>query len=232
MSIYLIILLLSVGFVKNKRKYTDWWKRFWCQTACWILGIRLKLNFDKQSLPDHYLIVSNHASLMDPVITLAVLKGMPVAKAEIANYPIIGFAAKRTGIIWVERSKTKSRNAARKAVESALDNGQSVLVYPEGTISYSPTKLRNFKKGALDAAIRSNAPILFCAIYYKTPNAFWREENSLLKQFLKHFSTLSHEVHLHISMANQGGKAQLVSNNAKSWIEKELNSIADAAEKD
>ena len=167
---------------------------------------------------------------MDPVIALAVLKGMPVAKAEIAKYPLIGFAAKRTGIIWVERENIRSRSAAKNAVEQALNEGRSVLLYPEGTISYSPTKLRPFKKGSFYAALNANIPVLYCAIFYKTEHAYWKEENSLLKQFLIHFSTWHQIVHIHISKPHEVNNPKTAATKAQNWIQREINSIVEAAQ--
>lgn len=229
MTIYLVAYLLTLPFVSNEMEYANWWKKFWCRTACMILGIRLKVNFESKDLPESYLTISNHVSFMDPVVALAVVKGMPVAKAEIANYPIIGYAANKTGIIWVEREKMKSRSAAKAAIEEALNMGRSVLVYPEGTISFSPVHLRSFKKGVFHAASQAEAQIVNCAIFYDSPKAYWKSDNSMLFQFFEHFSAWKHDVHLHFSKPYTLSNATEGSKLAYNWIQKELKNILDAA---
>lgn len=229
MAIYLIIYLITLPFVKHEVEYANWWKKFWCRTACLILGIRLKVTFEAKELPETYLTVSNHVSFMDPVMALAVVKGMPVAKAEISKYPIIGYAANKTGIIWVEREKVKSRSAAKAAIEEALSKKKSVLVYPEGTISFSPTSLRTFKKGVFHAASQAEAKIVNCAIFYVSTKAYWKSENSMLFQFFEHFSTWKHDVYLHFSKPYTISNAEEGSKMAQIWIQKELNTILDAA---
>ena len=232
MAIYLLIYLFTVPFASDPLGYTDRWKRFWCRTACLILGIHLKVTNEGDKLPGTYLTVSNHISLMDPVVALTTLRGMPVAKAEISDYPLIGYAAKKTGIIWVEREELKSRTAAREAIRKGLEDGKSVLVYPEGTISYAPSKLRNFKKGAFDAAINAGVDIVFTAIYYDHPSAYWNSDRNLVQQYLKHFSALRHNVYLKISEPRHFSDAEQAAQTAQKWIQNALNEVSDAADQD
>lgn len=191
-------MLIFWPFGKDNISYTQKWQKLFCKTALVILGIKVRIHGSIPKLEKAYLTVSNHHSFIDPVVTLAFLKGMPVAKAEVSSYPLLHFGAKKTGIIYVDRATAESRSAARQAIEEGLKEGKSVLVYPEGTISHSPTELRHFKKGAFFAASAANAAIVPVALKYHSKNAFWQNDRGMLKQYFIQFSTPIQSVDMHI----------------------------------
>jgi 1-acyl-sn-glycerol-3-phosphate acyltransferase len=82
-----------------------------------------------------------------------------IVKKEFFRVPIMGSAMVACGFIAVDR---RDRDQAREAVEKgvqALQDGNSFLVYPEGTRS-SDGRLQNFKKGVFVMALKAGAPIV------------------------------------------------------------------------
>jgi 1-acyl-sn-glycerol-3-phosphate acyltransferase len=221
----LVIFLPTEPFMKSKSKYANGWRRAYCKMALWILGCTVQLTYETQSLPDHYLLVSNHTSFSDPLVTLAFLNGMPVAKAEIRRYPIIGYAALKTGIIYVKRDEKNSRANARKAVFEALQNGRSVLVYPEGTISPRPKHLHPFRTGVFHSAFQSDAPIIAMAIHYEYVDSFWSPNRNLLEHFVHQFGKWRQRVSIKVSSPIKQDTPRLTAERTQHWIQNKINNL-------
>ncbi len=109
------------------------------------------------------IMVGNHHSLTDPPIAAwatffrigRVVHVM--GKAEIANWPVLGFVAKRAGGVFVRRGEG-DRAAQRLSLE-LLAAGEPLLIFPEGTRSHERV-LREGKAGAALLAMRSGAPLI------------------------------------------------------------------------
>ena len=49
------------------------------------------------------ILVSNHLGYLDPIILASLVKCRPIAKASLTNWPGIGYALKRMGLLFYER---------------------------------------------------------------------------------------------------------------------------------
>ena len=199
----------------------------YCKAALFVLGCSVNLNIEDKSIPQPYLAVSNHISFSDPLVTLAYLDGMPIAKAEIRKYPIIGYAAHKTGIIYVKREEKSSRKKAREAVRNALKEKRSVLVYPEGTISHSPHSLRKFSKGVFYSAVENDAPIVSIALKYHSKKSWWEPERGLLKHFFIQFGVWRQEIEMSVSSPKWYADGQEAAINTRNWIQNRLKTNID-----
>lgn len=84
------------------------------------------------------LLVANHVSFMDPVVLLVLVHraGRPLrvlAVEEAFTRPLSGWWMRAGGHIPVPRGRAKL--SALRAAGAALDAGELVLIYPEGTIA-------------------------------------------------------------------------------------------------
>jgi 1-acyl-sn-glycerol-3-phosphate acyltransferase len=108
-----------------------------------------------------YVVVSNHASLLDPPALFAALPiGMTyVAKIELLAVPVFGAIIGRTGAVFVPRTDHDRSHQAMQLAAKRVREGQNVLVFAEGTRSRDG-RLQPFKKGAFVLAIAAGADIL------------------------------------------------------------------------
>lgn len=96
------------------------------------------------------ILLSNHQSLFDiPVLYAALdVQFRWMAKASLFKIPIVGWAMKWAGYIPVVRDDRKlALQSLFKAAEKIQD-GSSVIIFPEGTWGYPDGSMRPFKKGA------------------------------------------------------------------------------------
>ena len=105
------------------------------------------------------LWVSNHLSWLDPMIFLGLRAGGALAKAEVADYPMLGFGARRAGLRFVDRDSLFSRAAALKGLRRDLREGQAFLLFPEGTTTPGEG-LAPLREGGLRMAYRLGIKVL------------------------------------------------------------------------
>jgi 1-acyl-sn-glycerol-3-phosphate acyltransferase len=108
-----------------------------------------------------YVVTSNHQSHYDIYVLYGWL-GVDfkwVMKKELEKVPVLGFACKVLGHIYIDRSDTKKAVESINAAKTKIVNGTSVLFFPEGTRS-PDGEITPFKKGAFKFAIDLGIPIL------------------------------------------------------------------------
>lgn len=134
------------------------WSWVTCRLALCPVEVRGKEHLDKKQ---SYVFVSNHQGAFDIFLIYGFL-GVPVKwvmKAGIAKIPFVGAACRAAGFIFVD--STSSKTAARSVLdaERSLQNGASVIVFPEGSRTYDGKMIR-FKKGAYQMAVDQHLPIV------------------------------------------------------------------------
>ncbi|MGN6820362.1 MAG: lysophospholipid acyltransferase family protein [Sphingomonas sp.] len=131
-----IVLFVPLSALFGKRAliaYAQGWAAFhrWC--VRWLLGIRVRYEGPRPSGQVFY--AGKHQSLFEP-IELVLELGAPatIMRREFARIPIWGWAAKRYGVILVDRTASSAalRHLMREAA-AARESGRSVMIFPEGT---------------------------------------------------------------------------------------------------
>jgi 1-acyl-sn-glycerol-3-phosphate acyltransferase len=125
------------------------------------VGVRVKVIGAERVPPGTCLFVANHTSSADaPAVVNAIPRRIAILlKKSLFSYPIVGQAFQLARFIPVDRSKHDSAIASLEKAVEAMKEGQSFLIYPEGTRS-PDGRLQEFKKGAVVMAIKANVPIV------------------------------------------------------------------------
>ncbi len=84
-------------------------------------------------LPDHVLFVSNHESWLDILLLAGATGTAFVAKAEVAEWPVIGWLAGLNDSVFVAREERRGVRGQADALRNALAAGRPVALFPEGT---------------------------------------------------------------------------------------------------
>ncbi|HUH07570.1 MAG TPA: lysophospholipid acyltransferase family protein [Egibacteraceae bacterium] len=113
------------------------------------------------------LLSCNHISFLDPIQlgVAAYDRGRCVrylGKRELWDQRVLGFFARRTRQIPVDRTRTPG--AALAGGVRALKDGEVVGVFPEGTIS-TTFSLRKAKLGTARMALATGVPLIPCAVW-------------------------------------------------------------------
>jgi 1-acyl-sn-glycerol-3-phosphate acyltransferase len=157
--------------VAKPRKLTQ--RRGWAMSICVaILRPLLMLLTKRRWLDGHKLpatggcvVVGNHISYADPLTFAHFVYDngrLPrfLAKSEVFDIPVVGAIVRSAGQIPVYRRSTDASRAFRAAVE-AVQHGECVIVYPEGTITRQPELWpMTGKTGAARIALATEAPVV------------------------------------------------------------------------
>ncbi len=116
---------------------------------CTQLGVEIRM---KGEIPKEgaMLAVSNHLGLLDPFLLSSQMPVAFAAKAEIAEWPIVGWVCKLVGVIFVKRERRMQTGMFVDQVQARIREGIRVLVFPEGTTS-NGEEILPFKTGAFAA---------------------------------------------------------------------------------
>lgn len=112
-----------------------------------------------------YIYVCNHSSYLDAVAVVIAIPGSfkPLGKIEMAKLPIFGLIYKRA-VVLIDRKSQESRARSVEELKGGLSKGQSILIFPEGTINSSSNTLAEFYDGAFRLAIETQTPLAPFAI--------------------------------------------------------------------
>lgn len=139
----------------------------WFRSLCRFLGVSTPL---LSVAARGGLWVANHASWLDVVVLGAQAPLTFVAKSEIAVWPVIGFLARRTGVLFVERDRPSRSGGTVDAMAERLRRGQTLLLFPEGTTTRG-AQVAKFHSTLFQAALDASVSVQPVAISYAGPGA-------------------------------------------------------------
>ena len=135
---------------------------------CWAWGFSIvsffwirtrNKNIINQNIPHIY--IGNHGSYLDAIaVCISVPQHFsPLGKIEMTKVPIFGLIYKRI-VVMIDRSSKESREQSVNALKKDIREGQSILIFPEGTMNKSEKPLSEFYDGAFRIAIETQTPLM------------------------------------------------------------------------
>ena len=172
MLLHLGIAMLIAGLVfprvgsVTRTRLTRWW-------AARLLRI-LHISLEVQGArPDwrqpNLVIAANHVSWVDIYVINAVRPVRFVAKAEIRDWPLVGWLCDKVGTIFIMRARRSHTAKINQVIHDVLAAGDCVGLFPEGTTSRGD-KLRKFHSSLFEPAVVNQALIAPAAIRYRYPD--------------------------------------------------------------
>ncbi|WP_276366572.1 lysophospholipid acyltransferase family protein [Chryseolinea sp. H1M3-3] len=136
--------------------------RWWARLMFTFIFIPFQTEYRSKLDPKRqYIFCPNHFSYLDiPALGLSSHNTIFVGKSEMAKVPLFGFMYGKLHIT-VDRTKLKSRYASLEKSFHAIDQGKSLVIYPEGGIvTEKEPVLSKFKDGAFRVAIEKQIAIV------------------------------------------------------------------------
>ena len=135
--------------------------RAWAKGVLAATGVRVRIhNIERSGDGNPHIFLANHVSWYDiPALGSFLPRAKFVAKAELFKMPVLGGAMRAVGMVPIERQNRKAAFGAYDEAARRIREGNSVIVFPEGTRGYD-YPLRPFKKGPFVLAIDAGAPIV------------------------------------------------------------------------
>jgi 1-acyl-sn-glycerol-3-phosphate acyltransferase len=135
---------------------------FWASLYTWLNPVwRVTVEGrDKIKAGVTYVMVANHQSLLDILVLFRLFTHFKwVSKIENFRVPAVGWNMSLNRYIKLRRGDKDSIDQMMKACEATLGEGNSIMMFPEGTRSMDG-RLKSFKHGAFTLAKKAQVPIL------------------------------------------------------------------------
>ncbi len=159
----LLLVTLLLGLIDRSGRAAWQVTRVWAWLTLYTSGMAglSSRGFEKLANLKSAIIMSNHESLLDPVLVMALSK-TPVrflARRELFYLPLFGWAMWANGHLAVNRGESADALFCLRRARAALSRGSLLCVYPEGRRS-SGADLLPFKKGGFLLALQTGVPIV------------------------------------------------------------------------
>lgn len=173
-SIFAITLSLFLKAITGKKKLPlKMARNFWSPVIIWASGAKVQvIGAENVNPTDAYLVVSNHQSFLDIAL---LFNSIPVnlhflGKEELKKMPFIGWFMQSMGMVFVNRKDRRKSLLSLRDAGNLIQQGKSVMIFPEGTRSKTG-EIRIFKKGGFFIAQHVNAKLL--PVYIEGANKVW-----------------------------------------------------------
>lgn len=157
---------IGAFFIPNKIFWRQVIFRAWARAFVRISKMKIEVVGKPPSPP--YFLVCNHLSYTDVPALRAILNGVFVAKGEIEGWFLAGKIVRDMGTIFINRSNRRDIPRAGAEIVKRLEQGEGVTVFPEGTSTKGEIVLP-FNSSFLEFAAKSDLPVSYASITYKTP---------------------------------------------------------------
>lgn len=212
------IIFSSLIMGKNIRRSMRIRQR-WSRHLLSAIGVRVQMSGTPPDFP--CILMSNHRSYLDPAVIVHDSLVYGVSKAEVSKWPIIGFGAKVSGVLFLKRESVESRKKTLQGIAEKLQEGFPVLLFPEGTTHSEPTT-SSFKPGGFKLAASEGFPIVPVAIDYASTADHWIGKDTFLPHFIRRFGERELLVKVSYGEAIWSDDPLVLLNDAKIWIDAEL----------
>ena len=150
----LIVLLRFPAYDTARRtERIEWWSR----KTLRLMGIGLQV--EGKPAAGGALLVANHISWLDITALHSVCpQSRFVSKADVKHWPLLSRLADASNTLYLERERKRDALRVVHQMAGALQNGDLIAVFPEGTTSDGRVLLP-FHANLLQAAIVTGAPV-------------------------------------------------------------------------
>ena len=160
--VFSVLTIVVCVFDKSGRLAHAWCARNWARSLLFMVGVKRRVKGIEHLDPHRaYVLTANHLSLFDILVVLAEI---PVqfrwmAKKEVFRIPVMGWAMARVGYVSIDRENKEKAWAHLYQAKEKLDEGYSLMFFPEGTRS-PDGELKQFKSGAFVLALHAGVPVV------------------------------------------------------------------------
>lgn len=154
LALMLLFRLMERPVFGASRPITPWITVFVCRAALLLIGLRV--DHCSKVMPVAGVLVSNHTSWLDIFVLNAAAPLYFVSKSEVAGWPGIGWLARATGTIFIDRNPRHAR-LQRDVLTKRLLLRHRLLFFPEGT-STDGQRVLPFKSTLFSAICATELP--------------------------------------------------------------------------
>lgn len=115
------------------------------------------------------LVVSNHISVFEIAMFPVAFGGSMIAKKEVASWPIVGWVAKKFGVVFVDRNPSTAATALSTVQKTLSTIKYPLFVFPEGTTT-NGAYVKPFKSALFNVIEGTDIPVQPVVVNYRFRN--------------------------------------------------------------
>ncbi len=180
--------------------------RFWSRLMLALVGVKLRVR--GTPIRKGGILVSNHASWIDILALRSVTRINFVSKAEVRNWPGVGFVATICETVFIERKRTEAKRQQRDLLER-IERDELLCIFAEGT-STDGLRVLPFKSALMSVlfieGVHEHALVQPVSLVYR-PNP----KQDLPRNFYGWWGTMAFEGHIwEVAQRSRGGTVEVV----------------------
>ena len=128
------------------------------------------------------LVVSNHISVFEIAMFPVAFGGSLIAKKEVASWPIVGWVAKKFGVVFVDRNPSTAATALNTVQKTLSTIKYPLFVFPEGTTT-NGAYVKQFKSALFNVIEGTGIPVQPVVVNYRFRNGDVISEEDMANHF-------------------------------------------------
>ena len=129
----------------------------WSQQLLARMGVHLRV-VGQPPVTGPVMLVANHISWLDIPVMHAARHCRFVSKSDVKGWPLVGTLATAAGTLYIERSSRRDALRMVQTMQEALERGEVLAVFPEGTTG-DGREMLPFHANLIEAAVAAQAPV-------------------------------------------------------------------------
>ena len=199
----LYMLFVVVERILPRLQVTAILANLWGRLGLFVTGIKLEVV--GKHMKHGGALVANHASWLDIFTFHSAARISFVSKAEVNKWPVIGFMARVTGTLFIERRPSLAKEHQLALVER-LDRGDQLCFFPEGT-STDGRHILEFKSTLFSVF---HTPELIDHVWVQPATVTYFAPDGQADDFYGWWGTMEFAPHIFAVLANsRGGRVRV-----------------------
>jgi 1-acyl-sn-glycerol-3-phosphate acyltransferase len=139
------------------------------------------------------ILVAHHHSQLDPVVVCSAIACTPVAKLDVRAWALVGSIAELCNTMFVRPDEAQSEAQVLTRIVRLLEQGASILAFPEGTAASRGGTLR---LGVFDAARLLGLPVVPLSVRFAGSPMRWMGDDEFPPLELQPLDSTPRTVHV------------------------------------
>ncbi len=161
----MVVLQLPIIFILPRGRWSVAYMRVFMKILLILAGIRVRVDGNLvKNRP--LLVISNHISLFEIATFPVVFGGSLVSKKEVESWPLVGWVARKFGVVFIDRRPSAAHTALANVQKQLATISYPLFVFPEGTTT-NGAYVKQFKSSLFNFVENSDITVQPVVVHYR-----------------------------------------------------------------
>ena len=161
----MVAIQLPIILVLPRSKWSVKYMSFFMRILLVLAGIKIRVH-GKISSHRPLLVISNHISIFEIATFPVALGGSFIAKKEMESWPLVGWVARKFGVVFIDRRPSHALDALAQVRDTLNTVSYPVFLFPEGTTT-NGAYVKPFKSTLFNFVENSNVVVQPLVMNYR-----------------------------------------------------------------